>query len=348
MTSQTRSKLAKTNASVERAYGVRQKSYGSHEAYQSDIEGQEHALNPGTNDLTTGTDENVQTHGILLSDGSDETTLPALGDESTTNGPLVVSQCLFCNSNSPTLELNLEHMYKQHGLFIPNQEYLYDIESLLGYMHKVISDFHACIYCDTTKATVGGIQQHMINKGHCMINLNKDSEFEEFYDYPTSGSETESAKATIGDDGDSGSDRQTQGSSTNPEHELSLCLSSGKTLAHRSQPRSYRQHLPTPAEHTEGASKRKAITDPSSTGENTNSRIGGGDRQIATRANNNTGMIGVPEHQQRALRAVEKKMLKLEVRARNDYQWGVQRSANRQKTYRVSDLDGRFRVKDPR
>ena len=376
----TRSKAAETDASVGRACGVCQKTYDSHKAYQSHLKSQEHALkitNPGTSDWNTGEDKTVQTHGTLLSDGSDVATFPKLGDDSTTDEPLAVSQCLFCNSNSSTLERNLEHMYKQHGLFIPNQDHLYDMASLLGYLHSVISDFHACIYCETNKATTKGIQQHMIDKGHCMINLDEDSELDDFYDYPTtsSDSESESANATTtteDDDGDQRSHRRsTQGSFTISEHE-SLRLSTGKTLTHRSQPRSHhRSHLPPPpaqriSEPT--PSCKKPLTEPSPTRSTTTTsqsqprprRGQQQQQQIATHAptttttNNNSistvakGLTNVPEQQQRALRALEQKILKLQVRARNEYQWGVQRGANRQKRYRVSALDGRFRVKDPR
>ena len=47
-------------------------------------------------------------------------------------------------------------------------------------------------------------------------------------------------------------------------------------------------------------------------------------------------MVGVPEAQQCAMRVTEKKMLKLEMRARNEYRAAVEKGGNQQKYFKVS------------
>ena len=306
--------------------------YDSRKAYQSHLKNHQHALemlNFGTNHLGVIEDETAPKDNVLFLEESD--VHHDIGQH-INDGSFVASRCLFCNADSSTLELNLEHMSKLHGMFIPNQEYLYDVESLLGYLFQIVFQFHACIYCETTKSSVEGVQHHMRDKGHCMTNFDDDSEFEDFYDFSAPDSETEGAKAIAGgdDEADQIADQRMQATITATSHEL-LRLTSGKTLGHHSQSRYYRQHLPTPTKRAEYA-QRKAITD-SSSSEHIDPQAGS-DRQVTTHAN--AGMMGVPEQQQRALRAVEKKIMKQEVRVRNDYQWGVQKGANRQKHFRVS------------
>lgn len=49
----------------------------------------------------------------------------------------------------------------------------------------------------------------------------------------------------------------------------------------------------------------------------------------------NKGLIGLSESEMRAVRATEKKMAKMEVRARNLYAARVERGANKQKYFKV-------------
>jgi pre-60S factor REI1 len=53
------------------------------------------------------------------------------------------------------------------------------------------------------------------------------------------------------------------------------------------------------------------------------------------RAGTSTSLIGVPEVQQRALRAAEKKSLQVERRARDRYESRVEKGGNSQKFFKV-------------
>jgi pre-60S factor REI1 len=101
-------------------------------------------------------------------------------------------QCLFCNRVSATLDENVTHMAKSHGLHIEPANLLVDVGSLLAYFHVVISGCYECLYCGTQRSTRQAVQQHMMGKGHCKYDLaNADSELRDFYDLPTSDARDE-------------------------------------------------------------------------------------------------------------------------------------------------------------
>ncbi|KAF8443646.1 hypothetical protein BDZ91DRAFT_166862, partial [Kalaharituber pfeilii] len=47
--------------------------------------------------------------------------------------PLPLEACLFCPYISPSFTLNVSHMFKVHGLYIPEQKYLVDLPGLVRY-----------------------------------------------------------------------------------------------------------------------------------------------------------------------------------------------------------------------
>lgn len=99
----------------------------------------------------------------------------------------VAELCLFCPEHSASLEANILHMQKRHGLFITHVDRLVvDMETLIRYLFLVIFQHHECIYCHSQRRTVEAAQQHMVGKGHCMINIeDADSEYGDFFDFQT-------------------------------------------------------------------------------------------------------------------------------------------------------------------
>jgi len=47
-------------------------------------------------------------------------------------------QCLFDRHFSATVEANADRMYRKYGFFVPDREYLTDLEGLIGYCHEKI------------------------------------------------------------------------------------------------------------------------------------------------------------------------------------------------------------------
>lgn len=242
-------------------------------------------------------------------------------------------QCLFCSIRSATMDDNVEHMSKFHGLFLPYQEELEDAEGLLSYLFNIISEFHECLYCGKTKETIEGIRSHMIDKGHCKIAL--EDELDQFYDFK-GGSEASSEDETIRDEKheDVNKSLPPLEHDFHPDSDHELRLPSGRILGHRSLSRYYRQNLhsyPTPAERA--ANRAITAADDADGGSPMPDHPG---RQIATMARGEMGMIGVSDFEKRALRATEKKALKQETRAKNQHEWRVNKESNHQKHYRVS------------
>jgi pre-60S factor REI1 len=102
--------------------------------------------------------------------------------------------CLFCNSRAPSVEANVLHMQKKHGMFIPEKPYLVDLEGLIGWLSDRVHALHECLYCGLAKHTAHGIQTHMRDKGHCMIAFDHEEDMIEvgqFYDFRSSYSDGE-------------------------------------------------------------------------------------------------------------------------------------------------------------
>ncbi|KZF21158.1 hypothetical protein L228DRAFT_248930 [Xylona heveae TC161] len=115
------------------------------------------------------------------------------GEETEESVPL--SKCLFCNLESPSLDVNVTHMSKNHGMFIPERPFLVDLAGLVSYLYEKIADLHECLYCGKFKSTAEGVQTHMRDKGHCMIAYSTEQEMLEigqFYDFRGTYSDEES------------------------------------------------------------------------------------------------------------------------------------------------------------
>ncbi|EAT86355.1 hypothetical protein HBI56_100430 [Parastagonospora nodorum] len=97
--------------------------------------------------------------------------------------------CLFCNYKSPSFSLNVNHMGRFHGMFVPEREFLVEPENLVKYLHDKIHVNHECLKCHKIVHTPAGIQTHMRDRGHCMIAFESDAELVEvgqFYDFRSS------------------------------------------------------------------------------------------------------------------------------------------------------------------
>ena len=129
-----------------------------------------------------------------LSPTDDEASGPDGTTHADENDPTVLQKCLFCNTQSDDLDSSITHMRTKHGLFIPEQRYLTDLEGLIRWLHDRVIALHECLYCGTTKHTTSGIQTHMRDKGHCMIAFESEEQMLEvgqFYDFRSSYSDDE-------------------------------------------------------------------------------------------------------------------------------------------------------------
>lgn len=102
------------------------------------------------------------------------------------NAENYIERCLFCTEGFENLDLSFKHMASKHGLYIPDLEHLSSLESMLRYLGTVITQHFECLYCGISKYSAKGIRRHMLDKGHCMINLEREPELLEFWDFSDS------------------------------------------------------------------------------------------------------------------------------------------------------------------
>jgi len=168
---------------------------------------------------------------------------------------IVNTGCLFCSAPSSTVENNLKHMSSEHSFFVPDLEYLVDVEGLLTYLGEKVGCGYLCLWCNEKgKAfqAVEAAQAHMRDKGHTKMLHEGDAllEYADFYDYrpsypdydPDKGVETDmevecSSKSSQGDNDDEVEVEEVDGDG------YTLVLPSGATVGHRSLLRYYKQSL---------------------------------------------------------------------------------------------------------
>ncbi|KAF2719197.1 hypothetical protein K431DRAFT_286930 [Polychaeton citri CBS 116435] len=140
----------------------------------------------------------------MLSPEKTEETVEADVVESGYEHKADLQKCLFCNYISPTMDLSLHHMSRQHGFFIPEKEFLVDLTGLLTYLSETIEVLHQCLFCHKAVHTSTGVQTHMRDRGHCMIAYESEEdqmEVGEFYDFRSTYSDEDEDEDDEAEDG---------------------------------------------------------------------------------------------------------------------------------------------------
>ena len=145
------------------------------------------------------------------------------------------NDCLFCYHESDSTEKNIKHMTDAHSFFIPDIEYVSDIDGLIGYLAGKIIVGHICLWCNGKGKcfkTLRSVKQHMVDTGHCKMLYEGDAlaEYADFYDYSSS----EAQKEVFDDEIIASLLRDT---------DFELVLPSGSTIGHRSLAMYYKQNL---------------------------------------------------------------------------------------------------------
>ncbi|KAG5421937.1 REI1 [Candida metapsilosis] len=171
--------------------------------------------------------------------------------------------CLFCHpklkQDFTTIDENTEHMFKQHGLYIPETQYLVDKKGLIEYLAEKIG-FGFCIACNYQGRNTEAAREHMHTKRHMRIPYETEDEkleISNFYDFSSTYDDNDVvAEAEDGDgdwedvsgdeDGeedDSGEELQSSDRDAIYQDGHELILPSGAVVGHRSNARYYRQNL---------------------------------------------------------------------------------------------------------
>ncbi|KAF0695289.1 Aste57867_13885 [Aphanomyces stellatus] len=179
---------------------------------------------------------------------------------------LEITHCMFCAFEADSLESNLTHMQKHHGFFIPDLEYLQDLEGFITYLVEKVKLGHICLYCNgkgKVFRSYKDCQKHMNDLSHCKLLYEEYEdlhEYEEFYDFTASyGIVPASGAAADGEEWEDVEEVEV-GSDDEEEDELAgiktisfsetgaLVLPDGRQLGQREYRRYYKQrHRPDEA-----------------------------------------------------------------------------------------------------
>jgi len=91
--------------------------------------------------------------------------------------------CLFCDKQCAGMKKCLDHMRIKHSFVILDVDCLVDLKGLQTYLAERIQIGQLCLFCSRSFKDPIRCQQHMIDKGHCMMNMEDEDEYVDFYDF---------------------------------------------------------------------------------------------------------------------------------------------------------------------
>lgn len=245
------------------------------------------------------------------------------------------NRCLFCTKDSTDLETNFEHMSSDHGLFIPEIEHLSNLEIFLGYLRTVVTEYKECLYCGMYKHSAEGVRHHMVDKSHCMINLEREPELLEFWEFPDSedGDTDEDEKPT------KSRPRKAELAASGELLQGEYILPSGKVVASKTKAQEAKLLGRRTVSATKDSSNELATVNntdnnpPAETAKSSESLVRGqGGNQGRTIANRDaTGLVGVSDHGVRSLITVQRKMQRQQVIVRASEKWADELGGRSQK-----------------
>jgi pre-60S factor REI1 len=241
------------------------------------------------------------------------------------------TRCLFCMKNFDSLQLNLVHMSSEHGLYIPEVDHLASLETFIGYLSTVVNEYNECLQCGMVKQSAEGIRRHMLDKGHCMINLEREPELLEFWEFSDSDDEVPKSKA-----------RKT-GIPSGVTSQGEFTLASGKTVGTKNKARETRNSARRTALAAKESSDKLIDEDPNEDASEPapvdpvesiiKAERGSQDRTVALR--DSMGLVGVSDQQKRSLVVVQRKMRKQQALVQASVNWARGKDADREKSYGI-------------
>lgn len=174
----------------------------------------------------------------LDKDASEEQIREALESRLSLARRLRPEECIFCNHCSEGFESNMEHMTKEHSLYIPDLDFVEDLQGLVAYLADKVGVAFCCLYCPASVwpfQSLEAVRRHMIDKGHLKIRFDEEGmeELANFYNY----------EQIVSDDGDEDFvdvDEDEEGYGVHDDDtlyispdETKLLLPSGKCIGHR-------------------------------------------------------------------------------------------------------------------
>lgn len=143
---------------------------------------------------------------------------------------------IFDDKEFETTDECVQYMSQTFGFFIPDVEYLVDLDGLLVYLGEKVKLGGYCLYCQKMYTPGKPCQAHMISKSHCKLRYENGidgEEFEDFYDFSSS---YEDVDAEFDEDGNLVEGGMTISSTGE------MVLADGRILGHRDFRQYYKQY----------------------------------------------------------------------------------------------------------
>ncbi|KAH8828402.1 C2H2 type zinc-finger-domain-containing protein [Flagelloscypha sp. PMI_526] len=230
-------------------------------------------------DSTPPTTLSSQGATLTVDPNADEETINRTIDEkiAAARSKLSPAHCLFCPHESRSLESNLTHMSSFHSFFIPDAEFLIDIDGLIRYLGEKIAIGNVCIFCNGKGRefrTLDAVRKHMVDKVHCKIAYDREKdrlEVSDYYDF-SSSYPVSRRKHTDDEDGDADEiievEAEEEDESDDDEDDLpetglvmdgpyELVLPSGARLLHKSLHKAYRREVNAVTRQTPSLTEEK-------------------------------------------------------------------------------------------
>ncbi|PJF17669.1 hypothetical protein PSACC_02529 [Paramicrosporidium saccamoebae] len=190
----------------------------------------------------------------LDQDATEEQIREALESKLSMARRLKPEECIFCNHSFESFNDNMEHMVKDHGLYVPDLEFVEDLPGMISYLADKVSVAFCCLYCNASVqpfTSIESVRRHMLDKGHLKIRFDDEGmqELADFYNY----------EEILSDDGDDefvdvDDEGEFESALVISPDETELILPSGKRLGNRAYRKYYKQNLPV--ERDERPSRR--------------------------------------------------------------------------------------------
>lgn len=156
--------------------------------------------------------------------------------------------CFFCTHKSETAADKCEHMAREHSFFIPDFDYISDLEGLLKFLGVKLGVYHVCLWCSSKcYGSLDAVQKHMADKGHYRMKFEGETllEYVDYYLYE--GDTTIDDEYDIINESDMNESRLSNASTRREvaafleDESYELVLPSGAKLGHRSLFKYYKQ-----------------------------------------------------------------------------------------------------------
>jgi pre-60S factor REI1 len=149
---------------------------------------------------------------------------------------------IFDDKSFPTSEDSLSYMSIKYGFFLPDMEYMVDLDGMIEYLNEKVKLGNICLFCQKRFNDGRSTQHHMISKAHCKLIYeegNDAEEYEDFYDFSSTYEDLEEEE--LDENGEIIQNEATTHPTTGE-----LILPDGKILGHRSFRRYYKQYYSLP------------------------------------------------------------------------------------------------------